>query len=240
VSEAEPDQLPPPPPPQVIPRPASWRPGPPPPWAGVAEADRQHLDLAQVRSRLTDEVDPDRLPAGPRESAVLALLFERSNETRVLLTRRAETLRHHRTEVSFPGGRIEPGETILAAGRREAWEEVGIPQALPEVIGTLTPLMTFTSQALIHPYAAVLPELPPLRVNPAEVARAFDVSLAELLADGVYHCELWNFGTGDRPLHFYELPGDIVWGATGRLLTELLARVTRTEWALDPDLRPLP
>ena len=62
-----------------------------------------------------------------------------------------------------------------------------------------------------------------LHPNPAEVERAFDVSLAELVSDGVYREELWELpGVGWREMNFFELVGDTVWGATARMLRELL------------------
>jgi 8-oxo-dGTP pyrophosphatase MutT (NUDIX family) len=182
-----------------------------------------------VRAALEGPVDRDRQAApepGLRHSAVLAPLFEESGETRVVLTRRASTWSSHQSEVSFPGGRVDPGETLVAAALREAWEEVALDPALVEVIGELTPLSTYTSKAYVSPFVGVLASRPRLRANPTEVEVVFDVALADLLVDGVHRSEEWGFGGADRELHFFHLPGDIVWGATGRLLYELLVRVT--------------
>ena len=171
---------------------------------------------------------------------MLAPLFEEDGETRVVLTRRASTLRSHRSEVSFPGGRADADETLTGAACREAWEEIALDPASVEIIGTLTPITTISSQALIHPFVGVLPARPELRANPAEVELAFDVSLAQLLADGVHHSERWGIA-GMRPeLHFFELDTDIVWGATGRLLWELLVRVTGAGVDPAPEGGPLP
>jgi 8-oxo-dGTP pyrophosphatase MutT (NUDIX family) len=191
---------------------------------------RRGLGLATVRAALSGPVDWDERATGgegPRVSAVLAPLFEEDGETRVVLTRRAATLTSHQSEVSFPGGRVDPGESLVDAALREAWEEVGLDPALVEVIGTLTPLTTYTSAALVNPFVGVLPGRAQLRANPAEVDLVFDMALAELLADGVHRSEHWGLAGENRELHFFELPGDIVWGATGRLLWELLVKVTR-------------
>jgi hypothetical protein len=68
-----------------------------------------------------------------------------------------------------------------------------------------------------------------LTANPAEVERAFDVSLAELVSDDVYHQELWDLpGVGWREMNFFELVGDTVWGATARMLVELLVMLVET------------
>lgn len=192
-------------------------------------ARRSGLTLAVVRTALTHPVDIDRVPAAGRESAVLAALFEAGGETRVVLTRRASTMRSHRSEVSFPGGRVDPDETLVGAALREAWEEIALDPAAVEIIGTLTPLTTISSGALIHPFVGVLAGPPVTRANPAEVELVFDVALADLLADGIHHVEHWEIGGIRRDLHFFDLGTDIVWGATGRMLAELLNRVTGTE-----------
>ena len=183
-----------------------------------------------MRAALGSPVDLDRRAApepGLRHSAVLAALFEEAGETRVVLTRRASTLSSHQSEVSFPGGRVDPGETLVAAALREAWEEVALDPTLVEVIGELTPLTTYTSRAFVSPFVGVLATRPWLRPNPTEVEVVFDVALADLLADGVHRTEEWGLGGEEnRELHFFHLPGDIVWGATGRLLFEMLTRVT--------------
>lgn len=173
-------------------------------------------------------VDLDRRRAVVRESAVLAPLFEESGEAHVVLTRRASTLRAHRSEVCFPGGRVDPDETLAGAALREAWEEVGLDPLGVDIIGSLTPLTTMSSGALIHPFVGLLDARPVLAANPAEVELVFDVTLADLLAEGVHHSELWGVEGGARELHFFELPHDIVWGATARMLCELLDLVTAT------------
>ncbi len=160
---------------------------------------------------------------GARPAAVLCALFDEDNEARVVLTRRSSRLRSHTGEVSFPGGRLDPGEAPIAAALREASEEVGLDPASVDILGQLSPLSTFSSQAIITPFVGVLPGRPLLHPNPAEVERAFDVPLAELVREGVYTEELWELpGAGWRALNFFHLIGDTVWGATARILRELL------------------
>jgi 8-oxo-dGTP pyrophosphatase MutT (NUDIX family) len=161
-----------------------------------------------------------------RPAAVLCPLFEEDGETHVILTRRSTQLRSHTGQVSFPGGRLEDGEAAVAAALREAAEEVGIDPAEVEILGQLSPLATISSGAGITPFVGALPGRPVLRPNPAEVDRAFDVPLAELVTEGVYHVELWEMpGVGWREMFLFDLPGDTVWGATARMLGELLELV---------------
>jgi len=96
-----------------------------------------------------------------------------------------------------------------------------------EVIGALEELSTVASQFVLAPFVGLLPGRPTLVPNPAEVARVFDVSLAELLDDDVYHEERWELpGMGMRPMYFFDIAGETVWGATARILHDLLVLVT--------------
>jgi 8-oxo-dGTP pyrophosphatase MutT (NUDIX family) len=158
-----------------------------------------------------------------RPAAVLCLLWEERGQTVVLLTRRSARLRSHTGEIAFPGGRLDDGERALDAARREAHEEVGIEPTSVEIIGQLRPLGTLSSSAAIVPFVGVAEARPTLRPNPSEVDRAFGVSLIELMAPGSYHEERWDVGgSTDRPVHFFDLPGETVWGATASMLRDLL------------------
>ncbi len=163
---------------------------------------------------------------------MLVCLFEQGGEARVILTRRSSQLRAHRGEVAFPGGRLEAGEAPVEAARREAAEEVGLDPAAVEVVGQLAPVTTSSSTSVVTPFVGLLAGHPRLRADPREVEHAFDVSVLELMADGVYRQERWEVpgGSGDRIVHFFELPDDVVWGATARILYELLALVVERRW----------
>lgn len=215
--------------PQVIPRPALWRPCPPrlraaPPAITVADVSAALAARGAAVERPTGEVPAVALPGPPRRpAAVLCALFDEGGQAHVVLTRRSSRLRSHTHQVSFPGGRLDPGEDLLAAALREAQEEVGIEPSDVQVVGRLTPLRTVVNPAPITPFVGVLPGRPTLVPNPAEVERAYTVPLVELLVPGVFRCECWTFPDGtERPMHFFELVGDTVWGATARMLVELL------------------
>ncbi|MGH9067638.1 MAG: NUDIX hydrolase [Acidimicrobiales bacterium] len=223
----------------MIPRPVRARPGLPPAWAALDPAQRRGITLDRVRAALaarTLDRARDRVPPGgtgrrgdpcrPGDglgSAVLVALFEEGEEARVVLTRRSAELLTHRGEVAFPGGRLDPGEGPVEAALREATEEVGLPASLVEVVGQLSALHTVSSRSGIVPVVGFLAARPALRPNPAEVDRVFDASLAELASGGIYREERWGVAEGpERPIHFFELDGETVWGATARVLRELL------------------
>jgi 8-oxo-dGTP pyrophosphatase MutT (NUDIX family) len=172
------------------------------------------------------DVEIDAETRRQRPAAVLVALFEEDGETRVVLTRRSRQMRSHTGEVAFPGGRVEAGEAPVAAALREAAEEVGIQPAAVEVLGQLSPLTTIRGRSAISSFVGLLPGRPLLCPSPFEVEHAFDVALAELMADGVAHEERWDIpGPPDRPIHFFDLPHDLVWGATARILFDLLTLV---------------
>ncbi|HEX9683371.1 MAG TPA: CoA pyrophosphatase [Acidimicrobiales bacterium] len=217
--------------PQRIPRPPGTKRGQPPPWA--------HLDPGQRRVSIDDVVRAfasGRAPRPalverfrPRASAVLAALYEDGGEAHVVLTRRSRHLRSHRWEVAFPGGRQDEGEDAVATALREANEEVALPPDKVEVIGELDHLATISSGSFIVPVVGVLDAPPALTPNPAEVERVLHVPLSELLDPQHFREERWGLGPVDRPIYFFELVGDTVWGATGAMLVDLLGRITGTD-----------
>jgi 8-oxo-dGTP pyrophosphatase MutT (NUDIX family) len=224
--------------------------GGPAPWAALPIERRRPISLASVLGALDAAGQLGPVPPGPATaddpfaawrshlpmgapagepggSAVLAALFEEGGEARVVLTRRSSALRTHRGQVSFPGGRIDAGEDAATAALREAHEEIGLDPAAVDVVGWLHPLFTLNA-ALVLPVVGVLKSRPAFHPNPGEVARVFDVELAELLGDGVYRSDTWDpyeewstTGPNRRELWFFDVEGERVWGATARILHEL-------------------
>lgn len=217
--------------PQIIPRPADVRLGGPPPWNHTPERDR-HVDLALLERRLAayEPQFSDRgLAATGRTSAVLIPLYDVDGEATVLLTRRSPTMRAHRHEVSFPGGRHDEEDAdLLATALREASEEVALDPATVRPVGELDRFVTGGSGSLVHPFVARLDQRPQgLVANPGEVEAILEVPLREFLLDAVWREELWaRDGHQAWPVTFFELVGDTVWGATGNMLRQLLTMAT--------------
>jgi len=144
----------------------------------------------------------------------------------VLLIRRAGHLRANPGEIAFPGGRIEPGESPLAAALREAEEEVALIAEDVEVLGELATVLAPRRDVPIRPFVAVAQGRPLLQANPDEVDCVLLVPLSELMAPGRYWQEHW--GRADDPtwvMHFFDLGEDVIWGATARMLHELFLRL---------------
>jgi 8-oxo-dGTP pyrophosphatase MutT (NUDIX family) len=173
-----------------------------------------------------------------RRSAVLVALFEEDGETQLVLTRRSFSMREHRGEIALPGGRSDAGETPIDTAHREAREEVGIAETSVRSVGWLSPIVTLALGSAIWPVVGFLEHRPEFVTDPSEVDRAFTVSLAELLAEGAFLEEQWRRelarpgadADGYFPIYFFRVPGDLIWGATARVVTELLCVVTGVEW----------
>ena len=173
------------------------------------------------------------LPVHRVNAAVLAALFDEAGEARLILTRRASGLLTHRGEVSFPGGRLDEGEDAASAALREAHEEIALDPTLVTTVGWIHPVMTMVSASLIMPVLATLAGRPHLEPNPQEVERLFDVSLAELADPETFHEERWKIAgrtipdsdDGSFAVWFFEVSGEMIWGATARMIHELLSVV---------------
>ncbi len=204
---------------QFIPRPPVWSEHEEAPWSHGANWTVDEL-IGPI-PQTTGPVAPS-FP-GARVSAVLIALTDGPDGAEVLLTRRSMQMRSHRGEVSFPGGRLDPGETPVETALREAHEEVGLEPAAPEIVGELEHLNTIVSRSYIVPIVSRLDHRPPLRPQTVEVDRVLWTPISELTRPGTYRVERWGRPPMDRPLHFFELDDETVWGATAHMLVELLA-----------------
>jgi len=161
---------------------------------------------------------------GRTDSAVLAPLFlDARGELHAVFTRRRDDLRRHPGEISFPGGRQDAGETLLETALREAHEEVGLPPDAVDVLGALEPTPTFVTNYAIYPFVGLIePGFEWVR-GATEVAEVIELSLADLRA-GAGERRLVRRGIPFRT-PTYEVGGQLIWGATARILGDLLARV---------------
>ena len=207
---------------QVIPRPDQWSLGPQPPWMLAPRTGRlpRAADLTGLLPAPAQPIAPPFPDARP--AAVLIAIADGPDGAEVLLTKRSMQLRHHRGEISFPGGRMDPGETSLETALREAEEEVGLDRALVRPRAELTHISTIVSKSYIIPHVVEVAERVPLSPASAEVDRVWWTPLSELISPQTYRAEVWGVPPADRLLHFFELESETVWGATAHLLADLL------------------
>ena len=163
------------------------------------------------------------LPVGDlRPSAVLLPLFELAGEAHLLFTRRTDEVKHHRGEISFPGGAWEPGDQdLMATALRESEEEVGLRSSDVTVLGRLD---DFES---IHGYHVVLYvgcyRAPyPLVSDPREIAELIEVPVARLRDPAIFRVEDWTHRGRKIPVCFYTVDNYEIWGLTADILRQFL------------------
>ena len=209
-------------------------------------ADSNDITVAQLRERLagtrlpedpTDVVMPpgsDAWPASTRErltesltpAGVLIPLIEREQAgLTLLLTQRSAELKHHAGQISFPGGRMEAGDTDIAAtALRETHEEVGISQNSVAVIGYLEPMPTITGYAVTPVVGVVDPNFE-IVVDTTEVEHAFEVPLGYLMErKNRQLCERDVYGR-TVPMVEFHYEGQRIWGATAFIILQLVKLV---------------
>ncbi|MFZ5557850.1 MAG: CoA pyrophosphatase [Pseudomonadota bacterium] len=181
------------------------------------------LALARGEGWLSGD-DPQRMPApeaGFTPAAVLVPLVQRSRGLQVLLTQRTAHLNDHAGQVSFPGGRVDPGDASReATALREAEEEIGLPRERIEVLGCLPEYHTVTGFSVTPVVGYVEPPFD-LRLDAFEVADVFEVPLAFLM-DPANH-QRHAFVYQGRRRSYYAMPyeGRFIWGATAAMLLNL-------------------
>ena len=208
---------------QKIPRPSQWEKGSPARWIGLDFAPLQSLEhvVAQIAAHSPQVAATEFMPEA-RASAVLVNLYQGPSGVEVVLTKRAAHLKNHKGEISFPGGRVEPDEQVYEAALREAVEEVSLPAHDVTLVGELDHLLTIVSNSYIVPIVGMLPYRPTLVASADEVDRILHVPLHELVRTDTFACEVWETPMGSRNIYMFHLDDETIWGATARILTQLL------------------
>ena len=199
------------------------------------------LTEAQIRRRLATTALPDdpAMPVLPEESArwpaeflaraakgltpagVLIPLIHRVGDFHVLLTERSSELKLHAGQVSFPGGRMETGDTDVAAtALRETQEEVGIAPHSVDIAGYLTPSPTVTGYSVTPTVGVLDGDITPV-LDPREVAAVFEVPLAYLLDAANERHTTRDFNGTPVPIVEFHYAGHRIWGATATMIIQL-------------------
>jgi len=180
--------------------------------------------LDDIARGLLDPAEAIARPvSGKTDAAVLVPLFEGPRGPTCVFTERRHDLRTHPGEISFPGGRRDPGEELVATALREAEEEIGLEPGEVTVVGALAPATSFVTRYRIYPFVARIERPDAWRPSPTEVAEVLEFPLDELVAN--YRRErLWSKRVPIRTPTF-RVDGHLVWGATALLTEQLLRRI---------------
>ena len=170
---------------------------------------------------LTPEEAAEMDAPGSKDAAVLVPLY-REPLTAVFTERRAD-LRRHAGEISFPGGRQDPDEDLRSTALREAEEEIGLDPGGVELVGALPPVGTFVTGYRIFPFVGLIEPGQTWRPQATEVAEVLEFTLEELVSGH----EMQRLIRKGVPIKTptYTVDGHLVWGATARIVQELLERL---------------
>lgn len=162
---------------------------------------------------------------GKTDAAVLAPIYlDASGDLHAIFTRRREDLRRHPGEISFPGGRRDPEDRDLCAtALRETHEEIGLPPESVELLGALQPTPTLVTNYSIYPFVGLIEPGFAWVLEEAEVSEVLELRLADIRA-GYERRRLIRRGVPFRT-DTYMVGEHMIWGATARMVADLLERV---------------
>jgi 8-oxo-dGTP pyrophosphatase MutT (NUDIX family) len=178
-----------------------------------------------LRGVLLDPAHATKLPVhGRSEAAVLVVLYLDGGALHTIFTRRRHDLRSHPGEISFPGGRREDGEELVVTALRETEEEIGLPREQVALLGALTPVPTIATNYAVHPYVGMIAGGSAWTPSASEVDEVLELRLADVRASRVRR-RLEHRGIPFRT-DVYDVGEQLViWGATARIVSDLLARI---------------
>ena len=156
-------------------------------------------------------------------AAVLILLFPKNNDWYFYLTKRTDTVDHHKGQISFPGGVVENGESLENAALRETWEEIGVKEDKIQLIGALSSFYIPVSGFEMFPYIGWIKEEPKTIIHEKEVDRIISVSLKNFMSDSTKKTKKDTLRGFPVNIPYFDLDNETVWGATSMILAEFKA-----------------
>lgn len=213
---------------QSIPRPHDWEELDAAPWftqlmTPTLSAIENVLDGYQP-TEVESRTKLLNVEGGVKQAAVLMPFYEGSTDQGavMVMTRRPKHMRRHAGELAFPGGGCEDGDANLwDTALREANEEVSLHASDVRLVGQLDHFITGGSFKMVTPFVGALHTRPALVGDPSEVDEILDISMADLFDPAAYRRERWRRGADTHDVHFFELEGDTLWGASALMLYRL-------------------
>jgi len=164
-----------------------------------------------------------------KESAVLLLLYLKSNSWFIVLMKRKEYDGHHSGQISFPGGKKNPlDKSLLKTALRETREETGVDASGSLIAGALSPVHIPVSGFVIHPFIAILDYLPVFLPDMNEVEYLIEVPLRILIEPTVFKIKKMELRNTELNVPYFDVQNEVIWGATAMILNEFLDLFTQT------------
>jgi 8-oxo-dGTP pyrophosphatase MutT (NUDIX family) len=160
------------------------------------------------------------------QASVLLPLFIKDGHYWLLLIRRANTVEHHKSEVSFPGGVVdEKDDNLESTAKRETFEEIGVRDEDIEILGQLDDMTTITSRFIVHPFVGIVPFPYEFNLNRSEVDHLIEVPLQFFLDSSQPQTFSMHYkgDTFETPAFIYK--GIVIWGATERILENFISLI---------------
>jgi 8-oxo-dGTP pyrophosphatase MutT (NUDIX family) len=137
----------------------------------------------------------------------------------LLFVKRTDLVGHHKGQISFPGGMVDPADrSLLDTALRECEEEIALPRRVVEPLGTLDDTETVATRFVITPVVGLVREPVTWRPDGREIEKVLEVPWSALTDPGNVRVEWWERDGVRRAVYFYDWQGETIWGATARIL----------------------
>ncbi len=188
------------------------------------------VNLPEQIKKMLDDKEPRALQDSKTNyihAAVLVPLFKNDHGYHILFTERTHKVEHHKGQISFPGGAVESQDkSYEETALREACEEIGLLPQDVEVLGQLDDETTVASQFIVHPFVGLIPHPYEFKINRAEVEKIISVPFKHFLSDDTAHkCPSIDFDDFTYHGTVYLHQGDVIWGATARIMDHFIREV---------------
>jgi len=185
------------------------------------------MSAQKILIKCIAEHKPQRIYEATRDqSAVLIPIFEKDGSLYIVFIRRSDRVAYHKGQISFPGGKRDPEDTDLKeTALRESWEEIELRADDVTIVGQLDDIKTSTSNFIVTPFVGLIPYPYKFKKSDFEHEEVFDIPLSAL----AYEAKTWQEESmlDNQPMIscFYDYDGRIIWGATARIVAQLLELV---------------
>lgn len=180
------------------------------------------LSLQHIQQKLSCSKHISLSHSEMRQACVMVPLIMKEDQLHLLLTKRTDTVEHHKGQISFPGGMVDDGdESSTATALREVEEEIGIPSSAIIILGRLDDIH-IPSGFVVTPIVGYIDSLSALKTNPDEVADVLLVPLEKFFDPSLRRIETRELKGVVRQVYLYDVWKEPVWGATAFIIKQFV------------------